>query len=129
MHGSWLKAYLYRLRRRSSSVEWFQDYKREFLDRLTKFGVDRTVIAVLDRESIFTYPVDKVLDYPRCAKDDVMRIVIPFHPLWSKSFNAACRELSRDIKQLNLPGLEKLTRVSVAWSLRGQSLGQLVCKY
>ena len=129
VHGSWLKAYLFRLRRRSSSVQWFLDYKNEVLGRLAKFGVDRTILSVLDRETIFTYPVDKVLVQPRRGQEDVLRIVLPYHPLWCRSFNAACAELSCDIQRLDLPGLEKFRRVSVSWSLRGQSLGQVICKY
>ena len=129
VHGSWLKAYMYRLRNRSSSVEWFLAYKQEVLNRLAKFGVDRTVLSVLDRETTFTYPINRLQPRPRQKKDDILRVVLPYHPLWAKAFGPACRSLSQELKNIDAPGLSTLSGIAVSWKLQGQSMAQMICKY
>ena len=129
VHGAWLKAYLFRIRKRSSTIEWFQAFKREVFDRLGAHGVDPTVLAALDRETMFTYPVPRLQARSKVQRCPTLRIVLPYHPVWCKAFQNVCAALSKRLKLLDVPGLASLQRMSIAWELKSPALGNIVLKY
>ena len=129
VHGAWLKAYLLRLRKNSASIEWFHSFKDEIMRRLADNGVDRTVLSTLDRESQFTYPVPIRALRVRKPSLHAFRVVLPYHPMWYKSFGQTCADLSRMIRNLNEPGIESFQNVRIAWSLQSPCLANIVLKH
>ena len=124
-----MKAYLFRIRKRSATMEWFHAFKREVLDRLNAHGMDPSVLAALDRETIFTYPVPNMQTRVVAQRCPTLRIVLPFHPVWCKAFQSECIALSQKLLRLDVPGFTSLQRVSIAWQLKSPALGNIVLKY
>jgi hypothetical protein len=131
VHAAWLKAYLFRLRSRSCSIEWYLSFKHQVFQRLRDYGVDCVVLAALDRETTYTYPVPALGHRVRRAEKDnsVFRIVLPYHPVWHKALQRVCADLSLRLRNLDVDGLRGIKRFSVAWSLRSSTLGNSVLKY
>ena len=129
VHGAWLKAYLYRIRKRSSSLEWYLSFKAEVLRRLDSYGLDRTILAALDKETVFTFPVQMPAIDCRRPRTSVFRIVIPFHPVWQRDILKVCADMSQDLKALQAPGLVDLNKLSISWQLKSPALGSVILKY
>ena len=131
IHSSWLKAYLHRIRNRSSNIEWFNTFKHEVLSRLDAFGLDRTILESLKRETVFTEPVPIKFDgnVPKRDKRHIFRIVVPFHPLYSKAFASVCKCLSQHSRTLNIPGLQSISDIGVSWKLSSPALGSVIVKF
>ena len=128
VHGAWLKAYLFRIRRRSSSLEWYCSYKHEVLSRLESYGLDPAIIAALDRETRFIHPVKVPAIDLRRQRVPTFRLVLPYHPVWQKEFLKACAEYSQELKGLKLPGLD-FDRLSISWQLRSPAMGSIILKF
>ena len=100
------------------------------MKRLADNGIDRSVLVALDRASIRTFPIPTVA-VPVRNRDVVheCRIIIPYHRVWERAFNGACREMSAKIDLMRIPGIDKISRVSIAWSLNTAPLGSLISKH
>ena len=128
VHGAWLKAYMLRIRKRASSVEWYVSFKDFILQKLCEAGVDRTLLAELDEQCKFTYPVPITSSGTlKKQRKSSFWLVLPFHPVWHKDLNRDVARLSRLFEQHNIPGISK--HIGVSWSLRSPSLASSVIKY
>ena len=129
VHGAWLKAYLFRMRKRSSTMEWFLAFKGEVFRRLAECGVDRTILAALDVETTFTYPIPRIQPPMVRGRVPTLRVVLPFRPMWCKDLQRVCAMLSPALRKLDEPGLAVLQRLSISWTLHSPALGGIVLKY
>ena len=128
VHSAWLKAYFFRVFRRCSSVAWFQSFKDEIMTRLAKAGVDHAMLSVLDRQTVFTYPVPVKVPRQIVKPHKSLWITIPFHPVWHRAFNTSCREMSQNLSQLTVSGLDELD-FRIAWSLSSPVLSSIIAKF
>ena len=132
-HEAWMRAYVLRLRRHSSSLTWFRTMKWQFLFRLRRAGIDQSLTDEVDRSTRFSVPsgVPVNLRNPVIESKGDMWIVLPFHPVWADSVNRSLHRLAL------LPGItEVLHQIDphcdafrVAWCLSMPSLGSIVRKF
>ena len=127
IHGAWLRAYMLRLRKRSSCLEWFNTFKSAVLERLISAGIDRAVVSMLDKQCTFTYPVPSSAE--RSARQAEARswLVLPYHPVWRSRLSKGLAEVSRAFAESELPGVAM--PICVSWSLHSPSLATAIMKY
>ncbi len=141
----WMKAYLLRLFKHSSSRPWYESAKHVILGRLRKAGVDHSIIAEVDRTTIFSFAGNSVKasinggsssigggNRGECCSDKrSFWVKLPFHAAYASCVNRSLAEFSTmpAIQEiLSTSGLS-INRFRAAWCLDSLSLADVVRKY
>ncbi len=131
-HAAWMKAYMLRIFRCSSSLVWYRSVKRACLERMSKAGVDRTILREVDRASNYTFKSSLSLSvrHPR-SSEAFFWVKLPHHPVWTSSITRSLRRLSE------IHGVQEIWRdidpnvagFRASWCLNSGSLSSIVRKY
>ena len=135
-HGAWMKAYILRLRKHSSSLSWFRTMKEHVLYRLRKAGTDQAIVTLIDRSSHFTFPVEipqaLQCSVPRPIRNRSIWLKLPFHPVYASCINKGLREFSQEPEHLRILQSfvdPQCTGVRAAWLLCMPTLASVVRRF
>ena len=135
-HLSWMKAYMFRLFKHSSSLTWFRTTKQIVLEKLREAGIDHATLIVLDKTTRFTFPVPISCssgDSNSGIKGHSRRfwIRMPFHPVWSSRVCRSLNELSShaEVQEVLSSSNLGINSFGAAWCLTMPSLAGIVRKY
>ena len=110
--------------------------KEQAITRLRKAGIDRAIVAEVDKTTNFTYPVDipsSLLTAGSAALAGAyLWVRFPYHPCWSTEINKGLRAVSIDHRRLDILQRfvdHRIIGVRAAWQLRMPSLQSVVRKY
>ena len=135
IHVAWMKAYIFRLFKHSTSMAWFLTSKSEVLSRLRSAGIDQSVISIVDADTRYTFLSHSIPAWPGGstvkATSKSFWIKLPYHAVWSANVDRNMRLLSSDpqvIEALEHLGLS-FNSFRIAWSLVSPALQTIVRKY
>ena len=128
-----MRAYIFRLHRNSSSLVWFRTMKEHVLFRLRKAGIDQSVLSLIDRTSMFTYPVEHAfLERKQSVrKGKCLWVKLPFHPVWCSAVSSELHKLSNlsHVAEILTSLDPELNAIKPAWCLNMPVLSDIVRKF
>ena len=133
-HGAWMKAFLQRLRKHSSSLVWYRTMQAHTLSKLRRAGIDHAIVSAVEVSSNFTYPVcvpSCLLSVIPASVRPSFWIKLPFHPVWCACVNRALRQFCADPGHAHsLKSLfgSQTHSIRAAWILRMPALASIVSK-
>ena len=131
-HYAWMRAYLSRMRRLSSSLVWYNTCKEHILRKLLRAGIDHSFVDTLARSSICTYPASMTASSKaRLPLNHSMWIKLPFHQCWHGEINRClklfCADSSISMQMHSIFG--HALDVRVAWMLVTPTLTNVISKF
>ena len=132
VHMSWPIAYVVRLWKRSSHLEYFVAAKNKFLSVLRQHCFPDFLVAHYDNCTRFYLPYSYHVKNYRYKDDSRLFIVLPFHKVWHASRLTsevrACSELHRDLLQESFESFNPF-RLEVSWKLGELPLGNTLIRW
>ena len=129
VHEAWMKAYVLRLRRHSTSLAWFRSFKSEVLCRLRASGVDHAIVDFIDESTVCTFYTDPyLLTFARSSRSRDIWIRLPYHPIWHRAVDSAFASLSKQFSHV-LSDIVEDARIRPAWQMTMSALGRCLQKF
>ena len=131
VHMNWPIAYIRRLWKRSSEIEYFKAAKGKFLSKLRQNCFPDFLVAYFDNCTNYYQPYEYVRTY-RFRDDNRMFLVLPYHRLWHASRLSSevrsCSDKHREFLQESFGNFNPF-KLEVSWKLNELPLGNTLIRW